>query len=340
MPWASSIGRPSGWIVRLGSVRSGVHLLVAHELEPEGGAAVGQVLGPDAAAHALDERAAHEQADPRPRRPPGRAPAALEQAEQLVRGEVEARARRPPPNPDRAAATRSAVTCAPVDPYFAALPSRFRRTTSSWPASPRTGGRPGMSVEVNTAFGQRRASSAMTRRTTCWTSERLPRGDGEAALDAGDDEQVLHEPQQPEALRRHVVHDRLERLRDLVAVPGEEHRAAVDRRDGRPQLVRQDAEERLARLVRRTLTGHVREHRHGRQDAAVIADDGARGGADDDLRPVRPLELRLVAENGLAAERALDRPVLDRERPSVGVGPPDAASPRAARAAGPCPGSA
>ena len=80
-------------------------------------------------------------------------------------------------------------------------------------------------------------------------------GDHEVApLEPAEDEEVLDDPEQPIGLRLDVRGE-LVGGAAVVELPAEEPRAGEDRRDRRPELVRDHADERLLELLRLALAG-------------------------------------------------------------------------------------
>ena len=126
------------------------------------------------------------------------------------------------------------------------------------------------------AGGPRRAASRASRasapsgidhgREQVLEKDRLVREVDDVALDAGHDQQVLDESNKSLRLGANVGDD-LRRGR-VVKVARKKLAAAIDRRDRRSQLVRQDAHERVARCTRGAHVGDV-AHDHDRRPDAV-----------------------------------------------------------------------
>ena len=94
--------------------------------------------------------------------------------------------------------------------------------------------------------GQRRSLRADDDGQDPLDEDRLRADVALVLAEAGHRDDVLDEPVEPLGLDDDVGEDLAPRLvGQLVAVAGEDLRAGVDRRDRRPQLVRQDADERV-----------------------------------------------------------------------------------------------
>ena len=137
--------------------------------------------------------------------------------------------------------------------------------------------------------------------------DRLGRELDQAALDAGQHEQVVGDPAQPLGL----VDDVRDELGDVLAVrvAGDDGRGAVDARDRRPELVGHDGEERLGRLAGVALALELRRllalASPLRRDVAVGADEPDRpaGRVGQDPGPRQHVVDGAVREDDPVGER-------------------------------------
>ena len=142
-----------------------------------------------------------------------------------------------------------------------------------------------------------------------------------AALDPAEDQQVVDQPVEPVRLERDVLHElRIARLEGGRAA--EQPRPGDDRRHGRPELVRHDAEERLGQAtrlallleqalplgLRGALRGHVAVDRHEPCGAARLVRERP---ATPSIRSVAPSArwTRNSTVNGAAGRRRAADPL-------------------------------
>ena len=115
-----------------------------------------------------------------------------------------------------------------------------------------------------------------------------------AAFDAREGQEVLDHPQESLRLVGQTAEQLVARLRVELHRPLQEDLgAAVDRGDGGPQLVREDADEAIAHRVRLLAPRRVRDDREDRRLAVEV--EGAQRDLDRDRRPIRAEPGRLDA---------------------------------------------
>ena len=120
-------------------------------------------------------------------------------------------------------------------------------TWLTYPSWPRTVGSPGATTADDCGAEPDLPLALDDRRQDALEEDRLAADQFLAALDAGEHQQVLDQPVESFGLGRDVG-DELARDRgiELLPAPEQDLAAAVDRGDRRSQLVRQDADERVA----------------------------------------------------------------------------------------------